>query len=182
MFFVTHQEAHSPYVSSKWQCLISFLEGKMQTSFPNNPSLITCGYVICTNAALGTRHWRFTRWIHPEPLWLPWVSLCNRSLAFGWNKFPCGTEQSVWAQLHCCTRDWSHWHFSVSLAKDFWHLLIFCYAFFASSRLEGIFYKVLWVAKLGKFLYEVSMASALYLQWGLCVHPGSQKLKGLESH
>lgn len=50
---------------------------------------------------------------------------------------------------------------------------------FASSGVEDILHVyrfLLWVARLSKILCEMLMASALYLQWGLSIHSGSQKL------
>ena len=60
---------------------------------------------------------------------------CHRSacltnlLLLAWNKFPHGTQQSMWVQLHCCTGNCSCWNLSMSLMKDFWGLIIFCYVF-----------------------------------------------------
>lgn len=75
-------------------------------------------------------HWHFMWWVHWEPLWLPWVSLFNQSLVFSLKEVPTQHgEQSVWVQLHCCTRNCSCWNLSMSLLKDFWGLLIFCCVF-----------------------------------------------------
>lgn len=120
----------------------------------------------------------FMWWIHRKSLWLSQVQLCNQSPALCLKRALHGAEQSLRVQLHCCAGHCSWRKLSMNLMKDFGGLLTSCYVFLPLLGLKNFYiHRALWVARFGKILCEMLMASALYFTWGLDFHSASQKLR-----